>query len=84
MSWVALLLATAALGAWAATLSNIHQATIERTIKQLGHGVNTSLTFSAGAVVAALLAKGKGRAWAAAASSCIVPLYFVSMWLLLR
>jgi hypothetical protein len=78
MSWISISLATATLGAWTGTLTSIRQEAIEQIIEHLRHGVNTSLTFSAGAVVAAFFAKGKGRGWTAA-SALIVPLYFSLM-----
>ena len=75
MSWVAVSLATAALGAWTGTFFFARQTTIEQSIQHLRNGVNTSLTFCASAVVAAFLAKGKVRVWTAV-SALIVPFYY--------
>ena len=80
MSWVSLSLATVAIGAWTGTFTNIfpdHLGTGE-IIERLRHGVTTSLAFLSCAFVAALLAKGKGRAWTVA-SALIIPLQWL-MW----
>ena len=77
MSWLALSLATAAVGVfWIATLTNAFPK--PEAIAPLRIGFYTSLTFASGAVVAALLATGKRRAWTVA-SALIVALNWV-MW----
>ena len=77
MSWVSLALATVALGAWLGTFTPIPPDPVEG-FAPLRHGLTTSLTFLSGAFVAALLAKGKGRAWTVA-SALIIPLQWL-MW----
>jgi hypothetical protein len=80
MSWVSLSLATVATGAWTGTFTNIfpdHLGAGE-VIERLRQGVTTSLAFLSCAFVAALLAKGKGRAWTVA-SAFIIPLQWL-MW----
>jgi hypothetical protein len=79
MSWASISLATAALGAWIGTLTYLHQKTIEQTIHQTQHGVHVGLALSLTAVVAALLAKGKGRSWTAA-SALIIPGFIYPIW----
>jgi hypothetical protein len=51
----------------------LNSKNIEQTIEQLRYGVNTSLAFTFSAVVAALLAKGKGRSLTAA--SALIPTF---------
>ena len=75
MSWVSVSLATAALGAWTGTLIGPRYQTIEQSIRLLRHGTNTSLTFCIGAVVTALLAKGRVRKWTAV-SALMGPFYY--------
>jgi hypothetical protein len=78
MSWVSLSLATVAIGAWTGTFTNIFpdHLVVGEAIERLRHGVNTSLAFLSCAFVAALLAKGKGRAWTVA-SALIIPLQWL-------
>lgn len=79
MSWVSLSLATVALGAWIGTFSPIPQnGGAAEGLEQFRRGVTTTLTFLSGAFVAALIAKGKGRAWTVA-SALIIPLQCL-MW----
>jgi hypothetical protein len=74
MSWISLSLATVAIGAWTGTFTNIfpHHLVVGEAIERLRQGVNTSLAFLSCAFVAAVLAKGKGRAWTVA-SALIIP-----------
>ena len=84
MSWISISLATAALGAWAGTLTGMgQQQHFEQFIQHLRHGVDTGLTFCASTFVAALFAKGRVRVWSAA-SALIVPIYFFLMWVAFR
>jgi len=79
ISWVSLSLATFAVGAWIGTLTPIPQdRDAGEALGRLGHGITTTITFLSGAFVAALIAKGKGRAWTVA-SALIIPLQWL-MW----
>jgi hypothetical protein len=77
ISWVSLSLATVALGAWIGTFTPIpHNPGVEEGFERLRHGFTITITFLSGAFVAALIAKGKGRAWTIA-SAVIIPLQWL-------
>ena len=81
LSWLSLSLATAAVGIfWIATLTSAYPQ--PTAIAPLRFGFYASLTAASGAVLAALFAKGKGRAWAAV-SALIVPFNWI-MWAAFR
>ena len=78
MSWVSLSLVTVAIGAWTGTFPNIFPDHLGAggAIERERHGVTISLAFLSCAFVAALLAKGKGRAWTVA-SALVIPLQWL-------